>query len=97
MNWHPRYGGLTTMPLRRLSADTAMIASAALAGLHMPYRPGYQFIKAGVILLELQEELYLQADEVPGRSWLMTAMDALNQRATAEAPCSWPASVGPEP
>ena len=67
-------------------ADTAVIASAALAGLRAIYKPGYQLAKAGVMLLELQTstvlqgELELQADSAPGTSSLMTAMDALNHR-----------------
>lgn len=75
-----------SVPLRRPSADTGMIASAALRGLRAIYRPGYQLAKAGVMLLELQpctvrqSELDLQADDAPDRRRLMTALDALNQR-----------------
>jgi DNA polymerase V len=81
-----QYSGSVITPLRRPSADTAVIASAALAGLRALYRPGYQLAKAGVMLLELQasavlqEELELQADQAHGRGRLMTAMDSLNQR-----------------
>jgi len=81
-----QYSASVITPLRRPSADTAVIVGAALAGLRAIYRPGYQLAKAGVMLLELQAstvlqgELELQADSAPGTSRLMTAMDALNQR-----------------
>jgi DNA polymerase V len=72
--------------LRRPSADTGVIVSAALWGLRAIYRPGYQLAKAGVMLLELQPctvlqtELDLKRDEAPYRSRLMATMDDLNQR-----------------
>lgn len=75
-----------TVPLRRPSADTAVIVAAALAGLRAVYRPGYKLAKAGVILLELQpdtvqqQELALENDDVTDRGSLMTTLDDLNQR-----------------
>ena len=75
-----------SMPLRRPSADTPVIVSAALRGLSAIYRPGYQLAKAGVMLLELQPctvlqcELNLQTDDSPDRRRLMTTLDDLNQR-----------------
>lgn len=47
----PQYHSSVVVPLRRPSADTALIVHAAVAGLHQIYRPGYQLIKAGVMLL----------------------------------------------
>ena len=47
----PQYHSSVVVPLRRPSADTALILHAAVAGLHQIYRPGYQLIKAGVMLL----------------------------------------------
>ena len=82
----PQYSRSTTVPLRRPSADTAVIVSAALAGLRAIYRPGFKLAKAGVMLLDLQPdtvqqgELDLQDDEVLHRGRLMTALDELNQR-----------------
>ena len=82
----PQYSRSISMPLRRPSADTGVIVSAALRSLRAIYRPGCQLAKAGVILLELQPntvlqtELDLQADEAPERGRLMVAMDDLNQR-----------------
>ena len=81
-----QYSRSISMPLRRPSADTGVIVGAALRSLRAIYRPGYQFAKAGVMLLALQPntvlqtELELQRDEAPDRSGLMTAMDELNQR-----------------
>ena len=82
----PQYSRSTITPLRRPSADTAVIVSAALAGLRAIYRPGFKLAKAGVMLLDLQSaavqqgELDLQDDDAPDRSRLMTALDELNQR-----------------
>ena len=79
-----------TVPLRRPSADTAVIVAAAVCGLRAIYRPGLNFSKAGVHLLDIVdagiEQQELELDQ-PGldklgldRSALMTAMDRLNQR-----------------
>jgi len=83
-----QFSGSVITPLRRPSADTAMIVAAALAGLRAMYRPGYLLAKAGVMLLDLQPatvlqaelDLELQAQAACDTSRLMTAMDALNQR-----------------
>lgn len=84
----PQYSRSITVPLRRPSADTAVIVMAALAGLRAIYQPGYIYAKAGVMLMELQSdtvqqiELDLQDDgeQEEGRARLMTALDGLNQR-----------------
>jgi DNA polymerase V len=82
----PQYSASITLPLRRPSADTAVIVAAALQGLRAIYKPGYQLAKAGVMLLELQAntvlqgELELQAESRGETGGLMTALDALNQR-----------------
>ena len=64
------------------------IAKAALIGLRRIYRPGYAFIKAGVMLLDLhsaklrQGELDLEPQETEDstRERLMGVLDELNQR-----------------
>jgi DNA polymerase V len=84
----PQCSRSITVPLRRPSADTAVIVMAALAGLRAIYQPGYKYAKAGVMLMELQSdtvqqiELDLQDDveQEEGRGRLMTALDGLNQR-----------------
>lgn len=81
-----QYSRFTTVPLRRPSADTAMIVSAALAGLRANYRSGFKLTKAGVMLLDLQPdkvqqgELALEEDEVQDRGRLMSTLDGLNLR-----------------
>jgi DNA polymerase V len=80
-----QYSGSVTVPLRRPTADTALLAASALEGLQAIYRPGYNFSKAGVMLLDLQG-LDIQQGELDldaageDRSQLMTAMDAINTR-----------------
>ena len=52
----------------------------------MIYQPGYDFIKAGVMLLDLQAdtvqqgELALESDDAEDRSALMGTLDKLNDR-----------------
>ena len=81
-----QYSRSVSVPLRRPTADTGAIVSAALAGLKSIYRPGFKLAKAGVMLLDLrsdtvqQGELDLQDDDAPDRSRLMTTLDGLNQR-----------------
>lgn len=81
-----------TLPLSRPSADTRVLISAAVRALRSVFRPGFNYAKAGVMLVDLQPQgqehatpdLFAQ-DPVPGearrnRSELMSALDALNQR-----------------
>ena len=82
----PQYSRSITVPLRRPSADTTVIVSAAVDGLKLIYRPGFKIAKAGVMLMDLQPdcvvqgELALEDDAVQNTSGLMTALDKLNQR-----------------
>lgn len=84
----PQYSRSVVIPLRRASADTATIVGAALAGLRAIFCPGYDLAKAGVMLLDLQDnthdqlELSLsdQAPEVRNRERLMRALDTVNDR-----------------
>jgi len=82
----PQYSRSTTVPLRRPSADTAVIIQAALAGLKAIYQPGFNYAKAGVMMLDLQSdtvqqgELNLEADDTKDRSQLMSALDGINDR-----------------
>ena len=81
-----QYSSSTTVPLRRPSADSALIIDAALAGLRAIYRQGFKYAKAGVMLLELKEdpvqqrELDLQGDDAKDRGRLMSTLDGLNHR-----------------
>ncbi len=79
-----------TLPLSRPSADTRDLVSAAVAALRGIYRPGYRYVKAGVMLTDLQGRtadsvnLDLFAEPEPqqpdGRRDLMATLDAINQR-----------------
>ncbi len=81
-----QYSRSTVVPLRRPSSDTGVLIASALAGLHAIYRSGFNYAKAGVMLLDLQPdanqqgELALEDDSVQDRSRLMTALDSLNHR-----------------
>ena len=82
----PKFARSIIVPLRRPTADTAQLVSAAVAGVKTIYESGYELSKAGVMLLDLvpdntvQYELNLE-DELPeDRSRLMSALDRLNQR-----------------
>lgn len=80
-----QYSRSIVVPLRRPTADTSLITQAAAAGVRAIFRPGYNFAKAGVLLLDLQDACVLQHeldldDAGPDRSKLMSAMDNLNAR-----------------
>ena len=82
----PRFSRSVVVPLRRPTSDTSVLTNAATLGLRAIYEPGYQLIKAGVMLLDLQPssvqqgELELEPEPVADKSRLMTAMDTLNNR-----------------
>ncbi len=82
----PQFSHAITVPLRRPTSDTAAIAGAAVAGIRAIYRPGFNFAKAGVMLLDLQPasihqgELMLEDDQETDKTRLMTAFDELNRR-----------------
>ena len=82
----PQYSRSITVPLRRPTSNTVALVSAEVAGLGGIYKPGFNFAKAGVMLVDLQpetvqqSELDLEADDVPERGNLMQALDGLNDR-----------------
>jgi DNA polymerase V len=80
-----------TMPLPRPTADTRMLVAAAVHALRGIYKPGYPYAKAGVMLLELQDDRQEQQASLDlfdapeqkqpdGRRDLMETIDALNER-----------------
>lgn len=81
-----QYSRSICIPLRRPTAHTSLIVSAAIAGLKAIYKPGFKLAKAGVMLLDLQSdqvaqgELDLEGDTAPEPSRLMSTLDALNLR-----------------
>ncbi len=79
------YSKAITLSLRRPSSNTLDLVATAARGMRAIFKPGYHFMKAGVMLLDLvpegqeQGELRLDDDgEAAGR--LMTAVDAINDR-----------------
>ncbi len=84
----PQYSRSVVVPLRSPSSDTAVLAGAALMGLKAIYKTGFEYAKAGVMLLDIgsantvQFEFDLEADgPAPGaRPRLMAALDAVNDR-----------------
>ncbi len=82
----PRFSGSTVMPLRRPTADTTLLVAAACDAMKHIYRPGFQLIKAGVMLLDVmpdqchQSELNLEGDAPQDRARLMAALDTINGR-----------------
>lgn len=82
-----QYSRSMVVPMRRPTSDTASIAGAAIMGLRSIYKPGFQYAKAGVMLLDLQDrsveqiELDLEEPETRrDRSRLMLALDSVNDR-----------------
>jgi DNA polymerase V len=83
----PRFHKTVTVPLRRPTAETPLLVQAAVRGMRQIFEPGFDLVKAGVMLLDLapagrvQGELALDADvRDEHRERLMTAMDTLNDR-----------------
>ena len=81
----PAYSRSVIMPLRRPTADTVALVHAAVTGIRAIYRPGFNFAKAGVMLLDLQDgdieqgELNLEPGPA-AHGQLMGALDRLNDR-----------------
>jgi DNA polymerase V len=81
-----------TMPLVRPTADTRQVVAAALRAVEGVFRPGFNYVKAGVMVTDLQPQgreqgeldLFGEEPDVPAlphhRSNLMAAIDALNHR-----------------
>lgn len=78
-----RYANSATVPLLIPSSDTRDLVAASLAGLERIYRPGFRYLKAGVVLMDLVPPDLVQADlfaSAPraGSERLMVAMDRIN-------------------
>lgn len=86
----PQYNRSIVVPLVRPTANTSELTAAAVQGLRRIYKTGFQFAKAGVMLLDLIPDNQHQAELVfnepgvgvssEGRERLMSAMDMLNER-----------------
>ena len=80
-----QYSRSVTVPLRRPTSDTSLLVQAAVQGVKAAFRPGFNYAKAGVMLLDLQdasvEQQELALDDEPAdRSALMATVDRLNDR-----------------
>lgn len=80
-----QYAKSATVRLQRPTADTRLLLKAAIKGLRSIYKPGYDFAKAGVMLMDIrpagtvQGELDLFTDGEE-RSGLMSAIDGINAK-----------------
>lgn len=67
----PQYSATVTVPVLRPTADSALLATSAIAGLRRIYKSGFKYAKAGVMLVDLQStdvqqgELDFDAVEAP--------------------------------
>jgi|TARA_B100000929_G_scaffold196298_1_gene155717 DNA polymerase V len=77
-----------TLPLPRPTDDSRLIVATAQRALAMIYRPGYQYAKAGVMLIDLADREGLQLDWLEAQepetqrqqsAQLMKVMDAVNR------------------
>jgi len=82
----PQYHPCAAVRLPNPSDDLAIVTRAADAALEKIFRPGYRYIKAGVMLEELTDQTYVQgglfeAGEVsPRRPTLMATLDRIHAR-----------------
>ncbi len=80
-----QYANSATIRLLRPTSDTLHIVQGAVKGLRGIYKPGFDYAKAGVMLLDIgsagvvQGELDLFTDREE-RSELMTAIDSINSK-----------------
>jgi DNA polymerase V len=81
-----QYSRSMIVPMRRPTADTALIVQGALNGLDAIYKDGFKYAKAGVMVLDLQsdsvqqQELDLEDDIGSDKTRLMSALDTINHR-----------------
>ncbi|MGG6242528.1 Y-family DNA polymerase [Nodosilinea sp. AN01ver1] len=82
----PQYTNSETLVLPYPASDTPTIVQTALRATQRLYRPGYQYHKAGVMLMELspagiaQGSLFVDEDRREMAWRLMDAVDSLNRR-----------------
>ncbi len=82
-----------SLPLLRASADSRVIVGAAVQAVRQLYRPGFNYTKAGVMLVDLRPEGQQQGEldlagpgaaaaaaSGMGNARLMAAVDAMNRR-----------------
>jgi len=81
----PRYANSAAVPLATPTDDTRDLLNPALTALESIYRPGYEYAKCSVLLLDLSQrgettgDLFLPPVR-PGSDKLMQTIDRINQR-----------------
>lgn len=96
-----QYSNGVTIPFTQPTDDVRTLASAAIFGLHKIYRAGYQYKKAGVMLMDLaphavrQETLFDQERPREATAKVMAALDGLNKRFGRDAVHIASAGLGP--
>lgn len=81
----PQYSAALCMPLAAPSSDTRTLTATALMGLRHIFKSGFQYKKAGIMLMGLQDAsieqvtLFDTVDPV-NTEQVMTALDLVNQR-----------------
>lgn len=82
----PRFSRHIVVRLVRPTSDTRLLVKAVSDGITSIYKPGYQLIKAGVMLLDVlpataqQGELDFGGIDSPSKNALMATLDTLNAR-----------------
>ena len=87
-----QYSRSMVWPLIRPTQDTTVLVNAALETLRAIYQPGFNYAKAGVMLMDLMPEGFVQGEldwdgpslaiarSTKDRSKVMGAIDSLNSR-----------------
>jgi hypothetical protein len=82
-----QYSRSVTVPLRRPTAGTALIAASAIRGLKAIFKPDYQYAKAGVMLLDLLLTTWrLGHERRPGENNFVCSRATLALARAPEAP-----------
>ena len=81
----PQYAAAVGVPLIEPSSDTRILTAAALLALRHIYRPGFQYKKAGIMLMGLQDASIRQLTlfdiaDLDNTLQVMSALDAVNLR-----------------
>ena len=81
-----QYSRSICVPLRLPTADTGELVSAAVAGLKSIFRPGFNYAKAGVMLLDLQSDSVCQGEldlgfcRIGGKAACSSMLSALTEK-----------------
>lgn len=83
---HRQYDNSLRLPLHMPTNNTLQLVQVALLGLRQLYRPGYDYMKAGISLGELvtaqaqQQDLFHSAGSQEKTGRLMHALDSINRK-----------------